>query len=88
MGITAERRGDRRVFSVAEDGIGIEPEYVDQILEVFNRLHSNDECQGTGIGLALCREIVDTAVATSGSTPNPGTERRSTLLPKDQVVAS
>lgn len=57
--IEAQRQGDRCVFSVADDGIGIDPAYRDQIFEVFNRLHSNDEYQGTGIGLALCRKIVD-----------------------------
>lgn len=57
--ITAEQQGDRSVFSVSDNGIGIEPEYVDQIFEIFNRLHSNDEFQGTGIGLSLCRKIVN-----------------------------
>ncbi|PSP79676.1 histidine kinase [Halobacteriales archaeon QS_1_68_20] len=57
--ITAQRQGDRCVFSVADDGIGIDPEYTDQIFEIFNRLHSNGEFDGTGIGLALCRKIVD-----------------------------
>ncbi|SDJ95490.1 sensor histidine kinase [Natronorubrum texcoconense] len=57
--ITAERQGDRCVFSVADNGIGIESEYVDQIFEIFNRLHSNDEFQGTGLGLSLCRKIVN-----------------------------
>lgn len=57
--IAVERQNDRRVFSVADNGIGIDPKYADQIFEVFNRLHSNDEYRGTGIGLALCRKIVD-----------------------------
>ena len=57
--ITGDRRGDRCLFSVADDGIGIDPAYSDQIFEIFNRLHSNDEYPGTGIGLALCRKIVD-----------------------------
>ncbi|WP_232702505.1 sensor histidine kinase [Halobacterium wangiae] len=57
--ISAECHGDRRVFSVADDGIGIDPAYTGQIFEVFNRLHSSDDFPGTGIGLALCRKIVD-----------------------------
>ncbi|RQG92293.1 sensor histidine kinase [Natrarchaeobius chitinivorans] len=57
--IAADRQGDRCVFSVSDDGIGIDSEYVDQIFEIFNRLHSNDEFPGTGLGLSLCRKIVD-----------------------------
>ncbi|MFC6825858.1 sensor histidine kinase [Halopelagius fulvigenes] len=57
--VTAERRGDRCVFSVADEGIGIDSEYLDQIFEIFNRLHSNEEYRGTGIGLTLCRKIVN-----------------------------
>ncbi len=56
--ITAEVRGDRCLFAVCDDGIGIEPEYVDHVFEIFNRLHSTEEFDGTGIGLALCRKIV------------------------------
>lgn len=56
--VAAERHGDRRLFSITDDGIGISPEYTDQIFEIFSRLHSNDEYQGTGIGLALCRKII------------------------------
>ncbi|WP_049926386.1 sensor histidine kinase [Halopiger goleimassiliensis] len=57
--VSAERRGDRCVFAVADEGIGIEPAYRDQIFEIFNRLHAHDEFDGTGIGLSLCRKIVD-----------------------------
>ncbi|MFC6811080.1 MEDS domain-containing protein [Natrialbaceae archaeon GCM10025810] len=56
--ISGERHGNRCLFSVRDNGIGIEDEYVDQIFEIFNRLHANDEFPGTGIGLSLCQKIV------------------------------
>lgn len=45
-------------FSVADNGIGIAPEYYDQAFEIFKRLHTRDEYEGNGIGLALCRKII------------------------------
>ena len=56
--IAVEQWGDRCLFSVTDNGIGIDPAYVEQVFEIFNRLHSADEFEGTGIGLALCRKIV------------------------------
>ncbi|MBV9505915.1 MAG: response regulator [Acidobacteriia bacterium] len=47
------------VFSVSDNGIGIEAEYKERIFELFKRLHTGDEYSGTGIGLALCQRIVE-----------------------------
>jgi light-regulated signal transduction histidine kinase (bacteriophytochrome) len=45
--------------SVSANGIGIEPQYVDRVFTIFQRLHARDVYTGTGIGLAVCRKIVD-----------------------------
>lgn len=46
-------------FTISDNGIGIEPEYREQVFEMFKRLHTRDTYQGTGIGLAICRRIVE-----------------------------
>ena len=51
--------GDFWQFSIADNGIGIEEVYKDRIFKMFQRLHTNDQYEGTGIGLALCEKIVN-----------------------------
>jgi len=47
------------ILSVEDNGIGIDPQHVDQVFGLFKRLHASSEYPGTGIGLAICRKIVD-----------------------------
>ena len=57
--VTAEKRDGWIVFSVIDNGIGIEPQYAEQIFGLFKRLHPRSEFPGSGIGLAICQRVVE-----------------------------
>ena len=57
--ISAARDGDEWAFAVADEGIGIDPEFDERIFQVFQRLHAPNEYPGTGVGLAICRAIAE-----------------------------
>ena len=75
-------------FVVKDNGIGFDEKYLDRIFTVFQRLHSRAEYEGTGVGLAICRKIVNRhgGEITAVSSPGEGAAFRVTL-PRRPAIA-
>jgi light-regulated signal transduction histidine kinase (bacteriophytochrome) len=59
ISVQAERAGPEWLFSVSDNGIGIAPENAETVFVVFHRLHTRSEYPGNGIGLAICKKVIE-----------------------------
>jgi PAS domain S-box-containing protein len=57
--LSSHREGAQWVVAVQDNGIGIDPQYAERIFQIFQRLHTRSEYPGTGIGLAICKKIIE-----------------------------
>jgi light-regulated signal transduction histidine kinase (bacteriophytochrome) len=70
--ISAQQSSDSVTFAVKDQGIGIEPQYFSRIFQIFQRLFPSNEYEGTGIGLAICKRIIERHDGTIWVESEPG----------------
>ncbi len=84
----AEQRGPMIEIHVCDNGIGFDNKYADQIFKIFHRLHGRSEYEGTGIGLATCRKIMDRHGGTISASSEPGAGTTvSIVVPAGQPIS-
>ncbi len=70
--ISSEEQADYWQFNVSDNGIGIKADYKDKVFEIFQRLHTDLEYSGTGVGLAICQKVVQLHGGKIWFTSKPG----------------
>ncbi len=85
--VAVERRGHHWLFSVKDNGVGIDPQYKEQIFGIFKRLQSASNYSGTGMGLAICQRIVERAGGRFGSNPSKERVRRFSLRSRSEAAS-
>ncbi|HSH18694.1 MAG TPA: ATP-binding protein [Candidatus Saccharimonadales bacterium] len=87
--VEGRRENGNLVLSVSDNGIGFEEQYLDRIFTIFQRLHGRNEFEGTGVGLAICKKIVErhNGHITARSTPGEGATFIITLPLKQEQPA-
>ncbi|MFB7788105.1 ATP-binding protein [Streptomyces vinaceus] len=88
--VTVAREGELWRFTVTDNGIGIAPEYAEKVFVIFQRLHTKDVYPGSGIGLAMCKKIVEFQGGTIAVDPEyrDGTRISFTLAPEPLTAPS
>ncbi|MEO8050987.1 MAG: ATP-binding protein [Acidobacteriota bacterium] len=70
--MSAGKERSEWVFSIQDNGLGVDPKYAGEVFGVFKRLHSRSKYPGAGIGLSICQKIVERYGGRIWVEPNPG----------------